>query len=66
VDDFTVGGLSTDGRYSLQPDVPEISTLNLIDWISPKKALFMSGGKEGHRLLQHATSVWTLSREQVG
>jgi hypothetical protein len=27
---------------ALQPDVPEISTLNMIDWVSPMKAVYMS------------------------
>jgi hypothetical protein len=44
VDDFKVGDYMPMAA-TLQPDVPEISTLNLIDWISPRKALFMSEAK---------------------
>jgi hypothetical protein len=41
VDDFKVGDYLPMAA-TLQPDVPEISTLDLIDWVSPTKAVYMS------------------------
>jgi hypothetical protein len=55
VDDFKVGDWLM--AATLQPDVPEIDS-ELIDRISPRKALFMSEARLSTS--QHATSVRTL------